>query len=115
MSLPLGILLSHTLTTFYLLLILKMNTFLRPNANSIFGIHDPKGLRYIFQLRVSLSPLRSHKFRHNFDDTPSDICSCNQGIEDTNHLLLFCLSYIMPRATLVASVSNTLQKHNLNT
>ena len=51
-----------------------MNSFLRPNANSIFGIHDPKGLRYIFQLRVSLSPLRSHKFRHNFDDTPSDIC-----------------------------------------
>ena len=56
-----------------------VNTFLSPNANSIFGIHDPKGLRYIFQLRV-----RSHKFRHNFDDTP-DICSCNQGIEDTNH------------------------------
>ena len=34
--------------------------FPRPHANSIFGIHDPKGLRYIFQLRVSLSPLRSH-------------------------------------------------------
>ena len=64
-----------------------MNTFLRPNANSIFGIHDPKGIRYIFQLRVCLSPLRSHKFRHNFD--PSDICSCNQGIEDTNHFLFF--------------------------
>ena len=65
-----------------------MNTFFRPNANSIFGLRDPKGLRYIFQLRVSLSPLRSHKFRHNFDDTPSDVCSCNQGIEDTNHFLL---------------------------
>ena len=65
-----------------------MNTFLRPNANSIFGIHDPKGLRYIFQLRVSLSPLRSHKLRHYFDDPP-DICSCNQGIEDTNHHLFF--------------------------
>ena len=66
-----------------------MNTFLPPNANSIFGIHDPKGLRYIFQLRVSLSLLRIHKLRHNFDDTPSDICSCNQGIEDTNHFLFF--------------------------
>ena len=35
-------------------------------TKGIFGIHDPVGLRYLFQLRVSLSPLRSHKFRHNF-------------------------------------------------
>ena len=83
-----------------------MNTFLRPNANSVFGIHDPIGLRYLFQLRVSLSPFRNHKFRHNFGDTPSDTCSCNQGIEDTNHFLLFCPIYIMTRAKLVASVTN---------
>ena len=65
-----------------------MNTFLRPNANSVFGIHDPIGLHYIFQLRVSLSP--------------------------TNHFLLFCPIYIMTRAKLVSSVTNILQKHNLN-
>ena len=75
-----------------------VNTFLRPNANSIFGIHDPKG----------------RNFRHNCDETPSDICSCNQGIEDPNHFLFFCPTYIMPRATLAASVTNILQKHNLN-
>ena len=91
-----------------------VNTFLRPNANNVFGIHDPIGLRYIFQLRVSLSLLRNHKFRHNFEDTPSDTCSCNQGIEDTNHFLLFCPIYIMTRAKLVVSVTNILQKHNLN-
>ena len=56
--------------------------------NKIFGIHDPVGLRYLFQL--SLSPLRSHKFRHNFTDTPSEICRCNQGIEDTNHFFFSC-------------------------
>ena len=33
-------------------------------------IHDPIGIRYLFQLRVSLSPLRSHKRRHNFIDPP---------------------------------------------
>ena len=26
-----------------------------------FGVHGPSGLRYIFQLRVNLSPLRNHK------------------------------------------------------
>ena len=54
-----------------------INTFFRPMIKSIFGIHDHVGLRYLFQLRVSLSPLGSHKYRHNFTDTPSDICHCN--------------------------------------
>ena len=81
---------------------------------SVFGIHDLIGLPYVFQLRVSLSPLRNHKIRHNFEDTPSDTCSCNQGNEDTNHFLLFCPFYIMTRAKLVANVTNILQKHNLN-
>ena len=62
-----------------------INTFFRPKSNIIFSIHDPVGLRYLFQLRVSLSPLRSHKFRHNFTDTPSEICHRNHGIEDTHH------------------------------
>ena len=57
---------------------------------SIVGIHDPLGLRYLFQLRVGLSSLRYHKKRHNFIDTPSDKCLCNQGIEDTNHFLFLC-------------------------
>ena len=36
-------------------------SLIRPKAKSIFGVHDPLGLRYIFQLRVNLSPLRNHK------------------------------------------------------
>ena len=87
-----------------------INTFFRPKTKHIFGIHDPSGLRYLFQLRVSLSPLKSHKFRHNFADTPSEICCCHQGIEDTNHFLFSCPAY----ATLAASVTNILQKNNLN-
>ena len=91
-----------------------INTFFRPKTKTIFGIHDPSGLRYLFQLRVSLSPLRSHKFCHNFADTPSVICRCNQGIEDTKHFLFSCPDYATPRATLAASVLNILQKNNLN-
>ena len=91
-----------------------INTFFRPTTKSIFGIPDPVGLRYLFQLRMSLSPLGSHKFRHNFTDTPSEICRCNQGIEDTNHFLFLCPNYATPRATLAASIINILQKNNLN-
>ena len=45
-------------------------SLIRPKIKSTFGIHDALGLRYLFQLRVNLSPLRSHKMRHNFCDTP---------------------------------------------
>ena len=32
--------------------------------------------------------LRYHKKKHNFINTHSYKCLCNQGIEDTNHFLL---------------------------
>ena len=63
---------------------------------------------------MSLSPQRSHKRRHNFADTPSESCSCNQDIEDTCHFLFSCPVYAIQRATLAASVKNILQKNNLN-
>ena len=72
-------------------------SLIRPKIKSIFGIHDPLGLRYIFQLRVKLSPQRNHKRHHNFADTPSEICDtpseiceCNQDIEDTPSEICEC-------------------------
>ena len=89
-------------------------SLIRPETKIIFGLHDPIGLRYLFQLRVSLSPLRSHKRRHNFDDTPSEKCHCNQGTEDTCHFLFSCPSYAFQRSALLTSVDDILQKNNLN-
>ena len=115
MQLHPGIFLLNILMMSHLLIFLKnILLFFRSETKSIFGIHEPSGLRYLFQLRVSLSPLRSHKFRHNFADTPSEICRCNQGIEDTNHFLFSWSDYATPRATLAANVINILQKNNLN-
>ena len=88
-------------------------SFFRPKNKSIFGVHDPLGLRYLFQLRVSLSPSRSHKGRHNFVDTPSDICHCDQGVENTYHFLFICPTYVTQRATLVTGI-NEILKNNLN-
>ena len=89
-------------------------SLVRPVNKSIFGVHDPLGLRYVFRLRVSLSPLRSHKSRHNFIDTPSDICHCKQGVEYTSHFLFICSSYVTQRASLTSCVSEILLKNNLN-
>ena len=65
-------------------------SLIRPVSKGFCKIFDPVGLRYLFQLRVRLSPLRGHKWRHNFTYTPSGICHCNQGIEDTSHFLFSC-------------------------
>ena len=86
----------------------------RPKTKSIFDVHDPIGLRYLFQLRVSLSPLRGHKLCHNFVDTLSGTCHCNQGIEDTSHFLFSCPSYVTQRVALVSSVNEILHKVRLN-
>ena len=42
--------------------------------------------------------------------TPSDICHCHQGIEDTNNFLFSCATYINQRAALVISVNEVLRK-----
>ena len=89
-------------------------SLIRPKIKSTFGVHDPLGLPYLFQLRVNLSPLRSHKRHHNFADTPSEICECNQGVECTRHFLFEYPRYANHRATLAVSVIDILQRNNLN-
>ena len=59
----------------------------RPDGKPVCDIHDHTGIHYLFQLRLGLSHLRSHKKRYGFEDTPSDIFICKFGIEDTRHFL----------------------------
>ena len=82
----------------------------RPEGRPVYDIHDPTGIHYLFQLRLGLSHLRSHKKRYGFEDTPSDICLCNLGIEDTRHFLLSCPFYTSKREIMVSSVSEILLK-----
>ena len=89
-------------------------SLIRPKIKSTFGIHDALGLRYLFQLRVNLSPLGSHKRRHNFSDTPFETCECNLGIEDNRHFLFECPFYAIQRVTLAVNVIDILQRKNLN-
>ena len=82
-----------------------MLKIVRPTTKSFYDIHDPIGLHYLFQLRTELSPLRSHKFRHNFRDTPTDNCICGQGIEDNKHFLFECLHFVIQRVDLAVVIT----------
>ena len=86
---------------------------IRPNFKSIYDIHDPIGLHFLFQLRTGLSPLRSHKCHHNFADTPTDNCICNRGVENSHHYLFECFQFATQRVDLAVNINNILQNYNM--
>ena len=77
---------------------------IRPEKRSIFKIHHPDGVKFIYQLRLGLSSLRYHKKRHGFIDTPNDRCLCGTGIETTDHFLIECPLFNEQRETLVSTI-----------
>ena len=75
--------------------------FIRPYSRSIFNCHIPNGIKLITKLRLGLSYLREHKFRHNFQNTLNLICSCGYDIVTKIHYLLHCSDYLDERRTLL--------------
>ena len=43
-------------------------SFIRPEPNNIFNVHNAEGIKLLVRLRVGFSHLTEHKFRHNFVD-----------------------------------------------
>ena len=76
----------------------------RSEPKSIFDVYDPTGIKHLYQLRLGLSKLRSHKKAHNFLDTSFDACLCKIGVEDTDHFHLICPFYATKRAALASTV-----------
>ena len=82
----------------------QLLSFIRPFANSFFKCHNSQGIKLITRLRLGLSHLRKHKFKHSFQDTLNPICSCSNDIESTTHYLLHCSNYIEERLALLNQV-----------
>ncbi len=78
---------------------------IRPAKKDIFNIHNPDGMKRIYQLRVGLSPFKAHKKSHNFSDTDNDTCLCGNGAEDTMHFLLSCSHFTFYRTSLFSKIS----------
>ena len=76
--------------------------------------YDPIGLAIVTQLRVGLSKLNSHKLRHSFRETINPLCPSNDGIEDTEHYLLLCCSYVGLRYDHLASIAAIFQLYSLS-
>ena len=51
------------------------------------------GIWYLSRLRLGLSHLNDHKFRHNFQDCLNTLCPCSLEVESTIHYFLYCHCY----------------------
>ena len=86
---------------------------INPTQKTLFRIYNSRGTCYIFQLRVGLSPLRSHKKRHNFQDTNSETCDCTTGNANTEHFILLCPLYRAHRFKMTAIIMPILLQNDL--
>ena len=79
---------------------------IRPIPNSLFDACDPLGVQLLTRLRVGLSHLREHKFRHGFNDVVNPFCPCNNEIESVSHYYLRCHNNSIQRLDLMNELSN---------
>ena len=95
---------------------LSLLKFVRPVANSVFDINNPYGLKLLIRLRLGLSHLRYHKFRHNFQNCINPMCDCGLETETTTHFLLHCPLFQSARQSLLMNIKKTdesiLKKHD---
>ena len=78
---------------------------IRPKSRSIFDIHNPLGVKLLSRLRLGLSHLHDHKFKHYFQDCFSPICHCGRDFENIKHFFFHCVNYNLERQTLFDSIS----------
>ena len=80
--------------------------FIRPSPSSILNCHNLKGVKLLTRLRLGLSHLRDHKFKHSFQDSLNPICNCGTDVETTTHYLLHCPLFSDERLILINNIRN---------
>ena len=80
--------------------------FTRPSTNSVFDIYDPYGTKLLTKLRLGLSHLNEHKFKHGFNDTINPVCIWGGDTESINHVFLHCPEYREARQTLFDNIQS---------
>ena len=80
--------------------------FIRPPGNSVFSCHNLRGVKLLTRLRLGLSHLREHKFKHGFQDSLNPIRSCGNDNETSAHCLLHCPHLSNERSTFLKTIRN---------
>ena len=83
-----------------------MLKLIRPSPNSVFKCHNPQGIKFLTTLRLGLSHLREHKFKHSFQDSLNPLCKCGFDVESTSHILFHSPIYNNERSSLLSTIRN---------
>ena len=84
----------------------SISKFKRPKPNNVYYFHNPKGIRLLTKLRLRLSHLCKHKFKHSFQDCLNLLCFCGNEIETSTHYLLHSPTYTNKRMTLLNKIKS---------
>ena len=77
------------------------------DINSILiSYHNPAALKSITRLRLGLSHLRYHKFKHNFQDSLNPLRNCGLNTESSSHYLLYCPLFAEERKTFLRNIES---------
>ena len=68
--------------------------------------HRSQVIKFLTTLRLGLSHLREHKFRHSFHNSLNPLCKCGAEVESTTHFLLHCPIYNNDRSSLLSTIRN---------
>ena len=77
-------------------LVLLTNKSLNLSDQFLIVCLIPHGIKRLTRLRVGLTHLREHKFRHNFQDFLDPFCNYGQHIKTTIHFFLHTSNYSYP-------------------
>ena len=80
------------------------------SKNIIFNSHNPKALKFVTRLRLGLSHLRYHKFKHNFEYFLNSISNCGLNTESSSHYLLQCRLFADEKKTFLSNIKSTNHK-----
>ena len=75
--------------------------------------HNTRVVKLLTRLRLGLSHLCEHKFKHGFQDSLNPIWSCGNDIKTLVHFLLHCPHYFNERSIFLNTIRN-LNRHTFD-
>ena len=93
----------------------KLLKFIRPSPDCVSKCCNCKGIKFLTRLRLGLTHLHEHKFKHSFQDTLDLFCSCGLDVETNIHFFLYCPLFSNQRCTHLSTnngIDSSLTKTN---
>ena len=85
----------------------RILSLIRASPNSTFKRDNPREIKLLSRLKLGLSHLREHKFKHSFQDSLNTFCSCGKGeVKTSSHYLFQCSNYLEERLALLNTIKN---------